>query len=62
VSYGIRPATVADIPELVTLRRTLLEAMGYTDADALDPDLPEMRRTVEQTSTAKEASGTCSSS
>ena len=34
--FAIRPATVDDIPELAALRRVLFEAMGHTNAEALD--------------------------
>jgi GNAT superfamily N-acetyltransferase len=36
VSWTIRPATVDDVRDLVTLRRVMFEAMGHTDPDALD--------------------------
>jgi len=36
VSWSIRAATVDDIPDLVRLRRVMFEAMGHSDADALD--------------------------
>ena len=32
----IRPATVDDIPDLVRLRRTMFESMGYSDLAQLD--------------------------
>jgi ribosomal protein S18 acetylase RimI-like enzyme len=32
----IRPATLADIPDLVRLRRLMFESMGYDDAERLD--------------------------
>jgi len=36
MSWTIRPATVADVPDLMVLRRAMFEAMGYADAGALD--------------------------
>ena len=36
MSWVVRPATVADVRDLVALRRAMFEAMGHTDEGALE--------------------------
>lgn len=36
VAWHIRPATTADIPDLIALRRLMFESMGYRDEAALE--------------------------